>query len=135
MDNEIGYHSVVLRYRHNLGLDEFVNIGILIFDLGRKDITYKVCKYSVRAQQFFKMNPDHLVEVLRVLDHRLGIAQEDQARFHQFDSIDNVLNQVIGDPNDCFTYSNIMGGLSGNLTKTLTSAMDQYVYKYSQNVP
>lgn len=131
------YSYIVLRYVHDIGTGEFINVGVVLM---AQRGSYLGAKFKTAYGRVKKAFPSVDTEVFRARMRRL------QATFDQFADgdinvptagdanavkpIERLVHSVIRVDDSSLQWSAVGGGLSSDLPATLTSLYQRFVTKY-----
>lgn len=124
------YQGVLIRYQHIYGLGEFVNVGVLIADVHRTTLHFRLCLDTRRPEALFRGFDSHrylghlrcveaLLEAHRdVLETKAMRGASDPEEFFR---------QIVAEDAGCIQLSAWFGGAAEDLEEEVASLYHDYI--------
>lgn len=134
MENYKGYTYQLVRYIHDQGTSEYVNVGVIIYHSETNFLKSCFLKKFDRVLNFFNCEPN--VEYLKnVLDQfEEGINKIDCNNFFSsfvLNDIDHITSSILPKDDSALQCSEVFGGIDIDLDSALTMLFNSLVNKYS----
>lgn len=111
------YQFVIIRYVHNLSTEEFVNIGILLWEPRERRVFYLLSERYSRLSNFFEgFNSNGYRSMLRQLKSNMRAVQRNERLLREARSVQDLAETVVSKGPSCFQWSEQMGGVAEDLS-------------------
>lgn len=129
------YTYVTLRYVHDIGTEEFVNVGVVLYAPEARFAKAGFRHTYTRLSQMFPgFNPDHFRRLMTGMDSRFSeLARQTREDLDMGGRPGNALElsrSVLPHDDSSFQWSEMGGGVSADLDKTLESLFQRLVMRY-----
>ena len=123
----IPYHFSIIRYIHNIGAGEFINIGIAMLLPSQAHLMVKLSSDHNRASRFFYNLhiPGYLLLIQDLRDRFNAVLKIDR-------NFEEILCSAIPPDSDCFSYSEVMCGITDDPDKRFDELYCQFVGRHKE---
>lgn len=133
---KIGYSFCVLRYVHDPLIQEFVNVGVVMYAPKAKFIS-AMCteKFGRLTKMGFQVNGSHFRQTVGYIESR--IQEEGEKMLHELpfekqpETIAEIMLRVLPKDDSAFQFSSPGSGVTNDTEKTLEDLYNLYVEKYA----
>ena len=130
------YHSITLRYVHDVVTGEFANVGVVIYvpDQHLLDGRFTTSYERLNAM-FLKVDHLHFRTVMRHLESRLDeIAQDlrESLKFAPLESLPQLVQQALPQDDSSLQWGAVAGGFTDDAGETLKRLYERHIERYSR---
>ena len=131
----ITYQYQILRYRHDVATEEFVNVGLVYFDPNTRYLKAKMVKKYSRISRFFgEVSGDFLVRNFKALENefnRLGKNMNQELDSKTFKSVEEVTASVLPPNDNALSFSKSFKGWHVSHENSFAELYDCLIGQYS----
>src|ERR1044072_8731193 len=125
------YQFVIIRYVHNLSTEEFVNIGILLWEPRERHVFYLLSERYSRLSNFFDgFNSNGYRSMLRQLKSNMRAVQRNERLLREARNIQDLAETVVSKGPSCFQWSDQMGGMAEDLSVRIRAIFTNIVDRH-----
>jgi hypothetical protein len=129
------YQFATLRYIHNVGAAEFVNVGVVMWCPADGRFLYELNDRYGRLSGFFKSGFDGAsfrsgLRLLRSKLERLASQHSGQTLFDRDKELQAYLDWVLPEDSSCFQWSEVMAGIASDLNGRLNQLFAELVERH-----
>ncbi len=133
------YEYQVLRYVHDITLEEFVNIGFVLFAPDIKYLNSRGTHKYGRIAGFFHVVPgNYIVRSIKHFENSISEFSErltSELSFTSYKSIEDFTSKVLPKDDSSFQLSQVKKGLTLDVSKTFDELFQKYVGKNEKSTP
>lgn len=129
------YQFQILRYRHDFFTQEFVNVGIVIFNREEKILKVEILKKYSRISDFFA-NADgkYLKEKLKEVENAIQLTQKKILNPELFDNniqdLEKITENILPKDDGSFYFSEVQIYLDIDITPALEDIFNKYILSH-----
>lgn len=129
------YQFQILRYRHDFFTQEFVNVGIIMFDSEEKILKSQILNKYSRISDFFVIaDGKYLKEKFKEVENAVQIIQKKISNPELFDNIEydlqKITNHILPKDDGSFYFSEIKNYLDIDINLALNDVFNKYVISH-----
>lgn len=132
------FQYVIVRYVHDLSAGEFVNVGVILWDLDAGRVRYELNPRYGRIASFFPgLDGAAYRSHLGIVEEGLAAVVRGQAQgdlFEQAESFEQLLERTLRDDASCIQRSSVRFGVSLDLDAELRTLFEELVTQYDREV-
>lgn len=132
----INYEYQILRYRHDAVSGEFVNIGVVFFDVDNRILRTRIAEKHERILQFFgQVSSAFLLKTTKHIENEFNKIAQDLANGKNisFKSIKKITSSVLPINDNGLFFSEVHKGWHFNFYSAFDATFDRLVGRYNRN--
>lgn len=132
----IAYHGALLRYVHEYGAGEFVNVGVVLIDAERRRVLYKLTrKYGRFSKLFSDFDGKRFRALIDLAEHSLKTVPERlrQERGGIPREAGEAFEALLTPYSSCFQWSPVMPGAVDDLNEELEALYHDYIGRHEHS--
>jgi len=138
MNSRFSYEYSTLRYVHDIGTGEFINVGVAVFSADSSFLDFKYRKVLGRIHDIFPdINVKNFKALLRGVEKRFREVALVQATPMPFSdkptNLAAILLSILPKDDSALRWSDVAMGLSNDLAKTISDLFDRYTKRYDKS--
>ncbi len=127
----------IIRYRHDIVTEEFVNVGLILFDIETKTLTCKIIEKYKRISDFFYGAKGNLVirSLKNIKTHIRNLNEKlsTEFDFNSLVTLSSIISKTFYLDDGSIQFSSIYKGITLDYNLTLDELFEKLIVKYDPN--
>lgn len=130
------YQYQILRFYPDIVVEEFVNVGIVLFVPDERKILARVVNNISRISSLFHgIDNRYIYKQLKIVDKWISTRGEEllnNLNYLEYNSIDKITSLILPANDSSLKFSNVRSGITENLTRTFDELYGRFISKYEK---
>ena len=134
-DSMVKFQYQVLRYQPDKVAEEFMNLGVVVFDPDGGDLLMRHLDNEKRLSAFFPaVNNTYIMEMVSALGHSIievGVRWKRERGHDTVADLSSVTRNLLPDRDSALYFSEVRTGVDAELSQALDHLFDRVVRRYA----